>query len=555
MVVVLSVSNQMLTHVLPGLLHPITWGIRDLNFAILAIAYGDFDYNSFGDRECFTFALGCKFNLNGKGNEGQLSWSRKCELRDMERKSQKSTPQAKQARNGFGKTSILRVIDWAVKRCGRGGLVDDYDRISDYLKSFEVGDASSNTTDSIPFWARRACGLEDIITLRAIHSHHREEALRSIASAHIPSISHASSASPVDEASLQAAAALSHGFGMSHMNILHRYAMNSLSSGQATGHVTAGRAEEEAPSNADLWVGGWSEGMRKLSVCSGSHVSSGFGRVGDSRRPYAAATWEEVKGYEAIRRRMQNLVLDPIVHPAKFKRLGVEPIRGLLLAGPSGCGKTFLASSLASACPCANIFVKAPTLLKPFLGESEAAVRQLSHLLSSSEREIVVLDQLDAVAIKRSLQQGEQQAQGVEARVLSTLLNEMDGVSGGGGHVVLIGCVRDKSMLDEALLRPGRFDETVELPMPDKTSREEIFMQCLQGLDMEDQDAMRQLTRSDELDESLSVAQLISVARAAIIAAARQNDMLRLCYTKRALEEHLEQERGLCKLRGRRRRA
>lgn len=181
-----------------------------------------------------------------------------------------------------------------------------------------------------------------------------------------------------------------------------------------------------------------------------------------------------------LQARLHQLVVDPIKRPDRLARLSVRPIRGLLLHGSSGSGKTFLARAAARECGCATLFVQAPRLLRPYLGESEAAVRQVFRDARTLAPCILILDQLDAIATQRSFASGDDAgASGVGARVLSTLLNEMDGVSAHGGHVLTIGCVRAASQLDSALLRPGRFDESLYVPPPTAPVRAQLLRHCL----------------------------------------------------------------------------
>ena len=122
------------------------------------------------------------------------------------------------------------------------------------------------------------------------------------------------------------------------------------------------------------------------------------------------------------------------------------------------------------------MYVEAPRLLRPYLGQSEAAVREVFAEARVLSPAVVILDQLDAIAARRSLtSQDSCGAASVGTRVLSTLLNEMDGVAGRGGHVLIIGCVKDSSALDGALLRPGRFDEVIRLDPPCAAVREQLL--------------------------------------------------------------------------------
>jgi SpoVK/Ycf46/Vps4 family AAA+-type ATPase len=134
-----------------------------------------------------------------------------------------------------------------------------------------------------------------------------------------------------------------------------------------------------------------------------------------------------------------------------------------------------LAHSLSTSCPVSTISIKCPQLFKRYLGESEEAVRALFRHARTLTPCIVILDELDAATASRSLDQGAEQAHSVKARVLSALLNELDGVSSRGAGLIVIGCTSKPEALDSALIRPGRFDAVVRVELPDARDRAEII--------------------------------------------------------------------------------
>ncbi|CAN0192369.1 unnamed protein product, partial [Scytosiphon promiscuus] len=199
--------------------------------------------------------------------------------------------------------------------------------------------------------------------------------------------------------------------------------------------------------------------------------------VASSGRP----TWGAVGGFSEAKRRLQRLVQWPWLHPEAFARMGVSAPAGALLYGPSGCGKSLVAQVLATECLANFLWVRSSELLSRYLGETEAKLRALFSRARAAAPCILFLDELDAITAKRGDGTGDGDGGGeagsVHARVLSTLLNEMDGVasSGGGGGVLVLAATNRRGALDAALLRPGRLHESVELGVPGREDREGVL--------------------------------------------------------------------------------
>ena len=155
-----------------------------------------------------------------------------------------------------------------------------------------------------------------------------------------------------------------------------------------------------------------------------------------------------------------------------FRSFHLNPPKGLLLSGPPGCGKTLIAKALASETEVNFIAVKGPELMSMYVGESERGVREVFHKARQAAPCIVFFDEIDALASTRG--GGGHQDAGVGGRVLSQLLTELDGIEELKGVLVLAATNR-RDLLDPALLRPGRFDLQIELPLPDQAAREKIF--------------------------------------------------------------------------------
>ncbi|KAF9570214.1 spermatogenesis associated protein 5 [Mortierella alpina] len=184
----------------------------------------------------------------------------------------------------------------------------------------------------------------------------------------------------------------------------------------------------------------------------------------------------EYGGYSGVKKRVHQALHWPLTNPETFKRMGVRPPTGLLLYGPSGCGKTMLVQSLASESSMNFIPIKGPEIFSKYLGETEATLRRLFAMARQISPCILFFDEMDAIGAKRGWggDADSQGSNGVNERVLSTLLNEMDGVEERTG-VFVIGCTNQPRAMDDALLRPGRLDQLIYIGYPSKQDRKEII--------------------------------------------------------------------------------
>ncbi len=181
--------------------------------------------------------------------------------------------------------------------------------------------------------------------------------------------------------------------------------------------------------------------------------------------------WEDVGGLAEARRLLHERVELPLNRPESFARLGVKPPKGLLLYGPPGTGKTLLAKAVATEAGANFINTKGSQLLSKWYGESEKKIAELFHRARTVTPAILFFDELDSLAPIRGGALGEPQ---VTERVVNQLLSEMDGMEELRGVVVLAASNRP-DLVDPALLRPGRFDELVYVPVPDRAARVEIL--------------------------------------------------------------------------------
>ncbi|CAN7113474.1 unnamed protein product [Brassica rapa subsp. narinosa] len=187
-------------------------------------------------------------------------------------------------------------------------------------------------------------------------------------------------------------------------------------------------------------------------------------------------SWEDIGGLENVKRELQETVQYPVEHPEKFEKFGMSPSKGVLFYGPPGCGKTLLAKAIANECQANFISVKGPELLTMWFGESEANVREIFDKARQSAPCVLFFDELDSIATQRGSSVGD--AGGAADRVLNQLLTEMDGMNA-KKTVFIIGATNRPDIIDPALLRPGRLDQLIYIPLPDEESRLSIFKACL----------------------------------------------------------------------------
>jgi transitional endoplasmic reticulum ATPase len=180
-------------------------------------------------------------------------------------------------------------------------------------------------------------------------------------------------------------------------------------------------------------------------------------------------TWDDIGGLEDVKKNLQELILYPIEHPDKFHKFGMQPSKGVLFYGPPGCGKTLMAKAVAHECSSNFISIKGPELLTMWFGESEANVREIFDKARGASPCVLFFDELDSVGIARGSGSGGDGG-GAGDRVLNQLLTEMDGV-GAKKNLFFIGATNRPDILDEALIRPGRLDQLIYIPLPDKPSR------------------------------------------------------------------------------------
>ncbi|HET8719429.1 MAG TPA: CDC48 family AAA ATPase [Candidatus Nitrosotenuis sp.] len=181
-------------------------------------------------------------------------------------------------------------------------------------------------------------------------------------------------------------------------------------------------------------------------------------------------SWDDVGGLESLKEELREAVEWPLKHKEAFEYVDVSPPKGILLHGPPGTGKTLIAKALAKTTESNFISVKGPELLSKWVGESEKGVREIFRKARQAAPCIIFFDEIDALVPRRS---GAESSH-VSENVVSQILTEIDGLEE-LHNVLIIGATNRLDIVDDALLRPGRFDRIIEVPKPDSKGREHIF--------------------------------------------------------------------------------
>ena len=182
--------------------------------------------------------------------------------------------------------------------------------------------------------------------------------------------------------------------------------------------------------------------------------------------------WDDIGGLHQVKEELAEAIEWPLKHADLFTEANVQPPKGILLYGPPGTGKTMIAKAVAATSEANFISIKGPELISKWVGESEKGVREVFRKARQAAPCVIFFDELDAIAPRRG---GGSEGDGhVTERVISQMLTELDGLEDLKG-VVVIGATNRPDIIDEALLRPGRFDRILEVPAPDKEARKQII--------------------------------------------------------------------------------
>jgi transitional endoplasmic reticulum ATPase len=226
-------------------------------------------------------------------------------------------------------------------------------------------------------------------------------------------------------------------------------------------------------------------------------------------------TWQDVGGLEDTKERLRETIQWPLEYPEVFAQMDMDAAKGVLLYGPPGTGKTLLAKAVANESESNFISVKGPELLNKFVGESEKGVREVFSKARENAPTVVFFDEIDAIATERGRNTGDS---GVSERVVSQLLTELDGIED-LEDVVVVATSNRPDLIDSALLRPGRLDRHVHVPVPDEEARRRIFEVHTRHKPLADDVDLDRLARETE---GYVGADVEAVCREASMAASRE---------------------------------
>ncbi len=224
-------------------------------------------------------------------------------------------------------------------------------------------------------------------------------------------------------------------------------------------------------------------------------------------------SYEDVGGLDKEIQRVREMVELPLRHPSLFKRLGIDPPKGVLLRGPPGCGKTLLAKAVANESEAHFISINGPEIMSKFYGESEKKLRKIFIEAEEKSPAIIFIDEIDAIAPKRETVTGE-----VERRVVAQLLALMDGLHG-RGKVIVIGATNRPNSLDAALRRPGRFDREIEIKVPNEKGRREVFQIHTRNMPLDKKISLKEFS---QITHGFVGADISAVCREAAMSALRR---------------------------------
>ncbi|XP_027725917.1 spermatogenesis-associated protein 5-like protein 1 isoform X2 [Vombatus ursinus] len=259
-------------------------------------------------------------------------------------------------------------------------------------------------------------------------------------------------------------------------------------------------------------------------------------------------SWEQIGGLEDVKLKLKQSVEWPLKFPREFARMGLNPPKGILLYGPPGCAKTTLVRAVATSCHCSFASVSAADLFSPFIGDSEKVLAQVFRQARANTPAIVFLDEIDSMLGSRSISKAEN---GIQERVLSVLLNELDGVGlktierrGNklrlqdnceeqredeeefqevfNQNVMIIAATNRPDVLDDALLRPGRLDKLIYIPPPDQKDRLSILKICTKNTPLDSDVSLENLAAKTSF---FSGADLGNLCKEAALRALEENGL------------------------------
>ena len=248
--------------------------------------------------------------------------------------------------------------------------------------------------------------------------------------------------------------------------------------------------------------------------------------------------WEDVGGLENVKRELHETVQYPVEHADKYIKFGMHPSKGVLFYGPPGCGKTLLAKAIANECGANFISIKGPELLTQWFGESEANVRELFDKARAASPCILMFDEMDSIAKTRGA--GGPGSSEAGDRVINQILTEVDGV-GARKNVFVIGATNRPDIIDPAVIRPGRLDQLIYIPLPDLESRKAIFKAALRKAPLDPSIDIEVLARSTH---GFSGADITEICTSASKLAIREAILAEEARLKRVAAGEIEEDEG-----------
>lgn len=228
-------------------------------------------------------------------------------------------------------------------------------------------------------------------------------------------------------------------------------------------------------------------------------------------------SYDDIGGLKEQMLELREAVEDPLLRPELYEKVGIEPPKGVLLVGPPGTGKTLMAKAVANATNATFIRMVGSELVQKYIGEGARLVRELFELAKEKAPSIIFIDELDSVGAKRLdvTTSGDREVQ----RTLMQLLSELDGFTP-TSNIKIIGATNRPDILDDALLRPGRFDRIVDVGLPDHDARQQIFTIHLRRMNVAEEVSPNKLA---DLTEGASGAEIKSICTEAGMLAIRDN--------------------------------
>ena len=226
--------------------------------------------------------------------------------------------------------------------------------------------------------------------------------------------------------------------------------------------------------------------------------------------------WNDIGGLDEEKQQLKEMIEWPLKHRDVFKNVGITAPKGILLYGPPGTGKTLLAKAVATESNANFISVKGPEVFNKWVGESEKKIRELFKKARQLAPSIIFFDEIDAITSTRT---SNDMSSGVQNNVVAQILTEMDGISN-LKDIVIIGATNRADIIDQAFLRPGRFDVKMYIPLPNEKSREKIFEVYLKDMKIDNKVSIKELAKKTE---GTSGADIEAIVREAGMIVVRRN--------------------------------